>query len=98
MSLGRPVVVAPCGALPEVCGDAALYADSKDPAAWATAIRHLLDDDEAHVSWSARALARAGMFPWAKSARELLSLIDEVAAGGSYLNGPGQEGREPVRP
>lgn len=98
MSLGCPAVVAPCGALPEVCGDAALYADPQDPAAWAAAIRHLLDDPESHATWSARAAARAAMFPWAKSARELLTVIDEVTAGEPYGGDPEKAKHEQMRP
>jgi glycosyltransferase involved in cell wall biosynthesis len=81
MSLACPAVVAPGGAVPEVCGDAVLYADSNDPAAWVAAIRHLLDDPEARAAWSARGLERARMFPWAKSAKGLLAVIGDVAAG-----------------
>jgi len=36
--------VAPCGALPEVCGGAALYADPDRPEEWVRHIRALADD------------------------------------------------------
>lgn len=82
MSLGCPAVVAPRGALPEICGDAALYADPDDSAAWVEVIRHLLDDTKAHAQWSARAIERASSFEWSNSAAKLLKIIDEVAEGG----------------
>ena len=44
MALGTPAIVAPEGALPEVCADAALYADARDPAPWAARLRRLADD------------------------------------------------------
>jgi glycosyltransferase involved in cell wall biosynthesis len=68
MRLGCPAIVAPCGALPEVCGDAVAYADPHDPAAWATAMRRMASD----ADWRA-ALARAGQhrsrrFTWRAAA------------------------------
>ncbi|MFD2135390.1 glycosyltransferase [Novosphingobium resinovorum] len=41
MLCGTPAVVAPAGAVPEVCRDAVLYADVDDPASWAQAIAAL---------------------------------------------------------
>lgn len=45
MRWGVPVVSSPCASLPEVLGDAALYAQAEDPSAWAQAIRQVLEDD-----------------------------------------------------
>ena len=81
MSLGCPAVVAPGGALPEVCGGAVLYADPNESAAWVEAVRHLLDDPEAHAQWAARGIERAAEFTWAKSASKLLKVIDEISEG-----------------
>jgi hypothetical protein len=36
----------PAGALPEVCGEAALYADPHDPAGWVEAVLRLHDDPD----------------------------------------------------
>lgn len=41
MQLGTPAIVAPCGALPEVCGDAAIYADPYKPEEWVAKICEL---------------------------------------------------------
>ncbi|MFD1491068.1 glycosyltransferase, partial [Ancylobacter vacuolatus] len=46
--LGTPAVIAPCGALPEVCGPGALQADPRDPAAWEAALLRLRDDKGLH--------------------------------------------------
>lgn len=74
MSVGCPAVVAPCGALPEVCGDAALYADPDDPAAWVAAIAALQNPDARPSPAVLR--ARAQGFRWEASARRLLTLIE----------------------
>jgi len=79
MALGCPAVVAPCGALPEVCGDAALYAAADDPAAWAPAIRRLADEPDLAEAMRGAGRARAALYRWEASARKLLAVIDEVA-------------------
>jgi glycosyltransferase involved in cell wall biosynthesis len=75
MILGSPAVVAPCGALPEVCGDAAVYADAHDPEAWASAIATFIDDPEARAAAGAAARDHAGAFTWARSAVQLVDLV-----------------------
>ena len=67
MACGVPVVVSPVGALPEVVGDAGLYAAPDAPAAWAEALEACLDDARA-ADLSARGLARAEAFSWARAA------------------------------
>ena len=67
MACGVPVVVAPVGALPEVVGDAGLYASPDAPAAWAEALEACLDDTRA-AELAARGLARANAFSWASTA------------------------------
>ncbi len=79
MALGTPAIAAPEGALPEVCGDAALYADARDPAAWARAICSLADDPEAREARSRIGRAHAAQFTWRKAALALLAVIAESA-------------------
>jgi glycosyltransferase involved in cell wall biosynthesis len=71
MYVGCPAVVAPCGALPEVCGDAAIYADAADPTAWVRAFEELIDDPGARAIAAARGRSRAVKFTWAAAARML---------------------------
>lgn len=78
MSLSCPVIAAPCGSLPEVCGEAAIYADPHDPAAWAEAVS-TCRSIEARSSLQARGRERAARFSWRAGARRLLELIEEVA-------------------
>jgi glycosyltransferase involved in cell wall biosynthesis len=79
MSLGCPAVVAPRGALPEVCREAALYAAPDDPSAWADAILRLADDEDLRSSMRAAGRLQASRFRWADSARRLLKVIIDVA-------------------
>lgn len=44
MHCGAPVVAARAGAMPEVCGDAALLIDPEDTGAWRTALTEVLED------------------------------------------------------
>jgi len=75
MALGCPVVAAPLGALPEVCGDAALYADPFNPQAWCSSIRAALDDQATRQSLIAAGRQRAGEFTWKQAARSLLETV-----------------------
>ncbi len=67
MACGVPVIVSPAGALPEVVGDAGLYAAPDAPAAWADALEACLDDTRA-ADLSIRGLARAAGFSWTRAA------------------------------
>lgn len=70
-----PAIVAPSGAIPEVCEDAVLYADVDDPGSWVEQILKLRDD-QALRSWKiARGQERAQSFTWKAATRSLYSLI-----------------------
>lgn len=78
MLLGCPAVVAPCGALPEVCGDAALYADADDAGEWARQLRRLSQDDALRARYSALGREQASRFTWRAAAERLLDVVAEV--------------------
>lgn len=75
MLLGTPAVVAPCGALPELCGDAVLYAEPEDPAAWASAIFRLAGDPILREGYAAAGRLQASQYTWARSARQFADLL-----------------------
>ena len=77
MACGTPVVAADAAALPETCGDAALYADPQDPAALADAIDEALDPPTAQRLREA-GRRRAERFAWDRTARGVDAAIDEV--------------------
>jgi glycosyltransferase involved in cell wall biosynthesis len=81
MSLGCPAVLAPCGALPEIAGDAALFASSTDPRQWIQAIRRLVDDPASWAEISRAGRKRAALFTWQRSGKKLVDVIQEVARG-----------------
>ena len=64
MACGRPVLAARAGALPEVCGDAALYCDPRDPRDIAAGLRRLATDGELAARLSAAGVERARGFSW----------------------------------
>ncbi len=77
MALGCPVIAASAGALPEVCGDAALYVDPADAPGWTAALQRIATDPVLRRSLSERGRAQARRFRWATAADALLA---ELAA------------------
>jgi glycosyltransferase involved in cell wall biosynthesis len=79
MQRGVPVVLTDIPIFREVGGDAALYAQPGDPAAFAAAARRLEEPGE----WAARsaaALEQAARYSWDASAARLLPVLERVAA------------------
>jgi glycosyltransferase involved in cell wall biosynthesis len=79
MACGCPVVIAPAGALPEVCRDAALYADIFDPPSWRLQIERLRDDPGLRQAKIQAGLARAARFTWRSAGEQLLQEIRRLA-------------------
>ena len=80
MACGTPVVAADAAALPETCGDAALYADPRDPAAIADAVERALEAGTAARLRDA-GLRRAERFTWHATARGVDAVIEDALAG-----------------
>jgi glycosyltransferase involved in cell wall biosynthesis len=80
MACGCPVVAARAGALPEVCGEAALLADPNDPDAIAAAIARVLDEPGLADRLRQAGRARAAAFTWEQAARRLAAVAGELAA------------------
>jgi glycosyltransferase involved in cell wall biosynthesis len=78
MSLGTPAVLSDIGIFREVGGDAALYADPDDPAAFAAAVRALEEPGE-WARRSAASLERVGTYSWDASAEILGDLLLRLA-------------------
>ncbi|WP_197411951.1 glycosyltransferase family 4 protein [Sphingopyxis sp. H050] len=72
MSMGCPAIVAPHGALPEICGGAALYAPADDDAAWASAIARLAADTDFRNDLQQKARQQADLFTWKRAASQLV--------------------------
>lgn len=82
MAADCPTIAAPCGALPEVCGDAALYVDPDDSEGWAAAIITLSQDSELRDRLIQAGRLQAAKFSWARSSERLLEIIRQVNAEG----------------
>jgi glycosyltransferase involved in cell wall biosynthesis len=80
MACGCPVVAAHAGAVPEVCGDAALWFDPAAPATLAEQLLRLATEDGLRDGLRAAGLDRARGFTWDRAARELLALLRERIA------------------
>ena len=70
MQCGSPVVVSRDPALAEVTGSAGRRLDARDGAAWAAAMRALLDRPGWRRELAALSLARSAEYSWARTARE----------------------------
>lgn len=81
MAIGCPVVASHCASLPEVCGDAALYASPYDPAAWLEAFERIRGEAGLRDHMLAAGRKQAAAFSWRKSAErylQMLARLDDV--------------------
>jgi glycosyltransferase involved in cell wall biosynthesis len=78
MVLGCPAIMAPCGALPEVGGEGAIFAAPDDPEQWVAAIRKLVDEQNYWNHYSRAGRDRARHFTWKRAGEQLLDVIKEV--------------------
>ena len=78
MACGCPVVVSNAASLPEVCGDAAYYVDPYNVESIAEGIYKVLTDETLRQSLIQKGIERAKLFSWEKSAKEYISVFEEV--------------------
>jgi glycosyltransferase involved in cell wall biosynthesis len=79
MFCGCPAIVSPAGAIPEVCGDAVLYAGTDAWEDWSYAIGQLRTNPKLRADKVAQGFERAARFTWARAGAQLMSVIDYVA-------------------
>ncbi len=79
MACGTPVVTTERGALPEVGGDAVVYADPLDPRSMAREMAAVLGDPALRRELSAAGPRRAAAFRWDESARRLADVFERAA-------------------
>ncbi len=75
MWCGCPVLAARAGAVPEVCGDAALWFDAEGPATPAAALTRLLEEPGLADRLREAGRTRAQLYSWDAAATRLLELI-----------------------
>ena len=78
MALGCPVVVSDQASLPEICGDAALYASPTRPDQWLARFKALAGDPGLQQALVARGQARAQVFSWRAAALHYLTAMARV--------------------
>jgi glycosyltransferase involved in cell wall biosynthesis len=78
MACGCPVAVSCAGALPEVCGDAAVYFDPRDVCGAGHLLAETLGDAAKLRSLREKGLARAASFTWEKAARQMIEILNET--------------------
>jgi len=81
MASGTPVVASDTAVSREVGGDAARYADARDPEAFSRALEEVLFDAALRRDLVARGAARVARAGWDECARQHLQLLDAIATG-----------------
>ncbi len=80
MAHGLPVVTSRTSALPEVGGDAALYADPHDPSDIARKLQSAVEDTGLRQGLIEKGLTRASQFTWKRTAEAALKVYGELLA------------------
>jgi len=80
MACGCPVITSCTSCMPEVAGDAALFADPYDTSDMALVMRRLMAEPSLQGELGARGLERASGFTWQQCARSTLEVYDECLA------------------
>lgn len=78
MACGCPVVAAKAGALPEVCGEAAVLLPPEDPKAWLAALLALKENPSLRFELREAGLLRARQFTWEQTALKLVEVYREA--------------------
>jgi glycosyltransferase involved in cell wall biosynthesis len=78
MACGAPVVSATGSSLPEVAGDAALYADPRDAEGFAAQVARVLRDPALRAQMVEAGLRRAREFSWRRTAEQTLAVYRNV--------------------
>jgi len=78
--LGRPILTAKTGAMPEVAGEAALYVDPYDEESIGNALQRLCNDEQLRNRLAANARAQADNFSWQRTATHTLAILRQAAS------------------
>nr|WP_181705671.1 glycosyltransferase family 1 protein [Chthonobacter rhizosphaerae] len=78
MACGCPVVASTSPCLPEICGEAAVYADPDDPAAWRDAVVWLRASERERHRLVQAGHQAAASYSWSRIAEQYLALMTAV--------------------
>lgn len=76
MASGCPVIASTAASIPEVCADAALYCDPRDPDAMAACMTQLTTDPELQARLIARGFDNIRRFSWEESGATMLAIAN----------------------
>ena len=79
MSYGLPVIASSASCLPEIYGNAALYASPNEPTAWLEIVKKVRYDTVLQEDMRKKGLARVKQFDWTAGAKETLDILISVA-------------------
>jgi len=82
MAAGCPCLVSSAASLPEVCGNAAVFFDPRDPSDIAQQLSRVLDDASMRANLSAAGRARAAEFPWESTAERTVAVLERSLGAG----------------
>jgi len=77
---GCPVIASQAAAIPEICGNGALYADADDPDQWRRALARLVRYPALRASLAENGRKRAAIYTWQGVAKRYLNLMATVDA------------------
>lgn len=89
MRCGCPVVASTGGAIPEVCGDAALYVPPTNQAGWSRALDQIASEDALRARLAAAGRERAAPLTWRRTATALLEALEQADAAASRADAGG---------
>jgi glycosyltransferase involved in cell wall biosynthesis len=82
MTTGTPVIAARSPGVTEVCGEAVVYIDPRDPEDLAARMAQVAGDAQLRIDLGERGRRRAAEFSWARSARSHVEAYTLAAQGG----------------
>lgn len=86
MLCGCPVIASNAGAIPEVCGDAAIYVDPNKTEEWTAAMIEIAKNDILRNRYKEKGFLQAKHYTWRRSAIKLLSIIAQYSKNYSLIN------------
>jgi glycosyltransferase involved in cell wall biosynthesis len=80
MACGAPVVCSPETSLPEVAGDAAIYANARNPQEFAHALNRVFSSNDLRAELLARGYKNCQRFSWTRAAAQTIDLYEQAIA------------------
>lgn len=79
MACGTPTVVSKAAAMPEICGNGALYSEPHNPQGFANYFNLLINDEQARQQLIAAGLSQVLKYNWSQAATETSAVLRSVA-------------------